>query len=274
MDSQPTGVARCFCVAYSENRESAQAAALRARAIFEALGATVYSLEQVLEGVEVEALLSIGGDGTLLHSARLMAPRGIPVLGVNFGHVGYLCAAREDQLEQAIESLYAKTYNIESRSMLRARVFNRHEEVWQVDSLNEMLVGGSNRTLTLELLVNGENVGLIRGDGIIVSTRTGSTAYAFSAGGPVLLMEALVLVASNPVASSIVTPVVCSTDTVFRIRNRTQLARPYVIADGQKDYQIDEGTEIEMTLSPLHAYFAEPGLISAVGKLKKSVIQR
>ena len=265
---------RRFAIAYSDSRESAQVAALGARAQFESLGAHVFSLEQVLEGQEVEALLSIGGDGTLLHAARLMAHRQIPVLGVNFGHVGYLCAAREDQLDQSIEALFHRRYVIEKRSMLRSRVLNRHEEVWQVDALNEILVGGSNRTLTLELSVNGEHMGLIRGDGVIVATRTGSTAYAFSAGGPAILMEALVLVTSNPVASSITSPVVCPLETVVRLINRTNGARPYVIADGQKDYQIEEGTEIETTISPIQAYLAEPGLTTAVGKLKKSLLHR
>lgn len=274
MDSQAEPQVRRFGVSFSENRSSADQAASTARALMQSRGAEVYSLSQVLDGQEVECLISIGGDGTLLHAARLMAPRAIPVLGVNFGHVGYLCAAREDQLELAINAMFDRKYTTDKRSLLRARVFNRREEVWQVDALNEILVGGSTRTLALELSLNGEDVGVIKGDGIIVSTRTGSTAYAFSAGGPILLTDALVLVASNPVASSIATPVVCPVSTVFRIRNLTQLARPYVIADGQKDYQIDEGTVIEMTVSPIQAHFADPGLVSSVGKLSKSVMQR
>lgn len=263
---------RRLAIAFSESRESAQLAASRARAQMESMGAQVFTLEQVLEGQEVDALLSIGGDGTLLHAARLMAPRRIPVLGVNFGHVGYLCAAREDQLDESVQALMKRTCVTEVRTMARARVFNRHEEVWQVDALNEILVGGSNRTLTLDLYINGEHVGLLRGDGVIVATRTGSTAYSFSAGGPALLLEALVLCTSNPVASSITSPVVCPLDTTVRIINRTNGARPYVIADGQKDYQIEEGTEIEIGLSPIQAYLADPGLITSVGKLKKGEI--
>ena len=259
-------------IAFSQRRESAQQAAERARLHLESLGAQVLTLQEVLEGHDVEALLAIGGDGTLLHAARLMAIRRIPVMGVNFGHVGYLCAAREDQLDESVEALFHRTFAIETRSMARARVFNRHEEVWQVDALNEVSIGGSNRTLTLELSINGEHLGLIRGDGVIVSTRTGSTAYAFSAGGPALLVEALVLVTSNPVASSITSPVVCPLDTVVRIVNRTNGTRPYVIADGQKDYQIEDGTEIEIGLSPVQAYLADPGLITSVGKLKKGDI--
>jgi NAD+ kinase len=260
---------RCFGLAVSQHREPSLAAAQRARAQFEKLGAQVFSLEEVMDGQEVEALIAVGGDGTLLHSARLMAPRRIPVLGVNFGRVGYLCAAREEQLEAAVEVLVAGRYRTEERSMLRCRVFNRREEVWQVDALNEILIGGSNRTLLLELSANRESLGQLRGDGLIVSTRTGSTAYAFSAGGPILLMEGIILVASNPIASSIAQPVVVPTSTVLNITNQTHEARPYVIADGQKDYQIEYGTEIEIVTSPLTARLVDPGFVTSVGKLRK-----
>jgi NAD+ kinase len=259
-----------FAVVASESRESAQRAAERARQRFVESGAEVFSLEEVLAGQEIEAMLSLGGDGTLLHAARLMAPRSVPVLGVNFGRVGYLCSAGEDQLEEAVDVLCGGQFRIEKRDMVRSRVFNRREEVWQVDALNEVLVGGSTRTLTLELWANGEALGLIRGDGVIVSSRTGSSAYAYSAGGPILLMEALVLVTSNGIASGIATPVVLPRECTLRIANRTRGVRPYVIADGQKDYQIDEGTEIEIATSPIQALLADPGWVSPVGKLKTS----
>ena len=257
-----------FAIVASESRDSAQKAAEHARERFLKQGAEVFSLEQVLAGQSVDALLSLGGDGTLLHAARLMAPLSVPVLGVNFGRVGYLCTAHEDQLDDAIDVLCGHGFQVDSRDMVRTRVFNRREEVWQVDALNEVLVGGSTRTLTLELSANGEPLGLVRGDGVIVATRTGSSAYAYSAGGPILLMEALVLVASNEIFSSIATPVVLPSSTTLRLANRSRGVRPYVIADGQKDYQIDEGTEIEITTSPIKALLVDPGWVSAVGKLK------
>lgn len=265
---------RRFAIAFSEARESAQLAASRARKMLEDLGAQVYSLEQVLDGQNVESLLSIGGDGTLLHAARLMAPRNIPVLGVNFGRVGYLCAAREDQLDLAVDNLFHRKCTLDQRCMIRATVRNRREEVWQVDALNEVLVGGSNRTLTLDVHVNGECMGQVRGDGVIVSTRTGSSAYSYSAGGPLMMLEGLCLVMSNAISSDIITPVVFPLDTVLRITNRTKHARPYVIADGQKDYQIEEGTEIEATVSPLKVVLVDPCLVTPLGKLKKAEMDR
>lgn len=257
-----------FAVTASESRESARQAAQQARQRLQEVGAEVFSLEQVLEGQDIDALLSLGGDGTLLHAARLMAPRGIPVLGVNFGRVGYLCSAREDQFDAAIEVLLQRQYQVEARDMVRTRVFNRREEVWQVDALNEVLIGGSTRTLTLEVCINGEALGTVRGDGVIVSTRTGSSAYAFSAGGPILLTESLVLVVSNGISSEVATPVVLPRETTLRIANRSRGIRPYVIADGQKDYAIDENTEIEIYTSPIQALLVDPGWVSGVGKLR------
>lgn len=257
-----------FAVVASESRDTAQRAAEHARQRLAELGHQVLTLEQVLDGGEIEALLSLGGDGTLLHAARLMAPRNVPVLGVNFGRVGYLCSAREDQLDDAVDLLARRSWKVDSRDMMRCKVFNRREEVWQVDALNEVLIGGSTRTLTLDVSVDGEWLGTVRGDGIIVSTRTGSSAYAYSAGGPILLMEAIVLVASNDIESGIAQPAVLPRETTLRIANRTRGVRPYVIADGQKDYPIDEGTEIEIFTSPVKALMVDPGWVSAAGKLK------
>ncbi len=235
-------------------------AAGRAREALAASGASVYELQAVLDGHPVDALLTFGGDGTLLHAARLMAPLGIPVLGINYGRVGYLCAVDEKGLDQALGRLVQGAYGLEQRSMLRGRVFHEGELVWQADALNEFFVGGSNRTLHLELTIDGEAFGTVRGDGVILATRTGSTAYALSAGGPVLLVDALALVASNAVFSSAIRSVVLPTTSQVRIRNRTLVARPFVIADGQKDYQIGQDTEVELTLSPTPALLVDLGL--------------
>jgi len=196
-----------------------------------------------------------------------MAPLGIPVLGINYGRVGYLCAVDEKGLDQALDRLVQGAYGLEQRSMLRGRVYHEGELVWQADALNEFFVGGSNRTLHLELTIDGEAFGTVRGDGVILATRTGSTAYAFSAGGPVLLVDALALVASNSVFSSAIRSVVLPTTAQVRIRNRTLVARPFVIADGQKDYQIGQDTEVELALSPTPALMVDLGLKPKVQSL-------
>jgi len=258
----------------SQSHDSAQRAHGQALEHLKAAGQELFTLEEVLDGQAIDAMVSFGGDGTLLHAARLMAPLGIPVLGLNFGRVGYLCGARGEQLAPALDSLLKGTYSIDTRSMLRALVSNRREEVWQVDALNEFLVGGSTRTLTLDIAIDGFALGSVRGDGIIVSTRTGSTAYAMSAGGPVVTLESIILVTSNAISSSVLAPAVLPMSSTVKITNATRLARPYVIADGQKDYQIEQGTEIEISQSPIQALLIDPGLVSPTAKLGREFVEQ
>jgi NAD+ kinase len=261
-------------ITYRENHQGAANAAQRAREMVNALGGEAFMLEEVLDGEHVDCLLALGGDGTLLHAARLMSADMVPVMGVNFGRVGYLCTVSEEQMEKALECLFHGRYEVEERAMIRASVFNRREEVWRVDALNEVLIGGSNRTLTLEIAVNDEPIGEVVGDGVIVATRTGSTAYAMSAGGPVVLLESLVLVASNAISSSLLAPTVLPMDTKISVHNRTKVTRPYVIADGQKDYQILDGTVIEMARSPLSVRLIDPRLVSSYAKITRRSLIR
>lgn len=240
----------------------------------QSLGGEAFTLEEVLDGEAVDFVLALGGDGTLLHAARLMAVDMVPVMGVNFGRVGYLCTATEGQMESALDRLITGQYVVEERAMIRATVFNRREEVWRVDALNEVLIGGSNRTLTLELQVDEQPIGEIVGDGIIIATRTGSTAYAMSAGGPVVLLESMVLVPSNAISSSLLAPTVLPMDCKISVHNKTKVTRPYVIADGQKDYQILDGTVIQLARSPLVVRLIDPQLVDSYGKITKRSLIR
>jgi NAD+ kinase len=257
-----------------ENHPGAVQAAEDAKETIRSLGGEAFELEDVMDGAEVDCLLALGGDGTLLHASRLMAHLNVPVMGINFGRVGYLCTVSEPQMEKALELLIEGHYSIEERAMLRASVFNRREEVWRVDAFNEVLIGGSNRTLTLEIEINGEPIGEIVGDGIIAATRTGSTAYAMSAGGPVVLLESMILVASNSISSALLAPTVLPMDTKVSIHNRTKVTRPYVIADGQKDYKILDGTVIELARSPAVVKLIDPRLVNSFAKLTKQSLKR
>lgn len=258
-----------------ENHPGAEEAAEQAMETFRGLGGEAYALEEVLDSqIEIDCLLALGGDGTLLHAARLMAHHDVPVMGVNFGRVGYLCTISAPQLDQALQVLVDGGYRIDERAMIRASVYNRREEVWRVDALNEVLIGGSNRTLTLEIEINGEPIGQIVGDGVIVATRTGSTAYAMSCGGPVVLLESMVLVGSNSINTALLAPTVLPMDTKISVHNRTKVTRPYVIADGQKDYQILDGTVIELMRSPSTVRLIDPQLVSSFAKLTRQSMRR
>lgn len=239
-------------------------AIMRTTAILRQSGIEVVDLQTVLSGVKVEALLTFGGDGSMLHAVRLMSPLGIPVLGINFGHVGYLCAIKENDIESALQLVIERQYVIEKRLMLQGDVYHEGELVWQARAFNEFHIGGCNRTVTLEITIDGHAFGRVRGDGVIVCTRTGSTAYAFSAGGPAMLVDAICLVSSNAIFSSASRSLVLPKESRLVIRNLTEAGRPYVIADGQKDLLISKNTEIHITPSDCPALLLNLGLMSDV----------
>ena len=146
----------------------------------------------------LDALLSLGGDGTLLRGARLACRRGVPILGLNMGRVGFLASAGSHSGTDALARLSRGAYTIERRLALEARLGDAEPFV----AVNDVVVhkGGIARVIRLSVAVDGEAVGPYSADGIIVATPTGSTAYSMSAGGPIVVpgVDALVVTAICP----------------------------------------------------------------------------
>lgn len=134
-----------------------------------------------------EMAVVLGGDGTILKAARLLKGSETPVLGVNFGRVGFLSEIESDYLFPALEKLKSGNFQIEERIMLEV-IFRKDGQEIKEQVLNEIVIGGTARArlLKFSLLINGEKMKDYQGDGLIVSTPTGSTAYSFSAGGPII----------------------------------------------------------------------------------------
>ncbi|MFQ3614056.1 MAG: NAD(+) kinase [Cyanobacteriota bacterium] len=130
----------------------------------------------------------LGGDGTVLAAARQLAPQGIPLLAVNTGHLGFLTETYLSHLEEAAEAAIAGDYTLDRRSMLLVQVYRDHQLRWEVLSLNEMVLHREPLTSMCHFEVTiGQHSPLdVAADGVILATPTGSTAYALSAGGPVL----------------------------------------------------------------------------------------
>jgi NAD+ kinase len=155
------------------------------------------------EGVELDALLTFGGDGTLLRGARLCGAREIPSLGVNLGRVGFLTTATRETLDAALDALVAGRYVIERRQALQAVIKGGDgtQRLRQV-AVNDVTVhkGGVARVVRVNVFIQGDNVGPYSADGIIVATPTGSTAYSLSAGGPIVVpgVEAIIV---TPIAA-------------------------------------------------------------------------
>ncbi len=145
------------------------------------------SLILVSQPKKEELAVVLGGDGTILKAARLLKSSETPVLGVNFGRVGFLSEIDSRYLFSALEKLKSGRFQIEERMMLEV-VFTFNGQEAKEKVLNEIVIGGTarSRLLKFSLLVNGERLKDYQGDGLIISTPTGSTAYSFSAGGPIV----------------------------------------------------------------------------------------
>ena len=157
----------------------------------------------VFEGVDLDALVTFGGDGTLLRGARLLGARETPILGVNLGRVGFLTTATRQSLDPAFDALVAGRYVIERRQALQAEIKDGDGNGRALQmAMNDIAVhkGGVARVVRVNVFIQGENVGPYSADGIIVATPTGSTAYSLSAGGPIVVpgVEAMVV---TPIAA-------------------------------------------------------------------------
>jgi NAD+ kinase len=142
------------------------------------------------DGVELNALITFGGDGTLLRGARLLGGRETPILGVNLGRVGFLTTATRESLDAALECLVTGKFEIERRQALRATIRDAEAESRSTQmAVNDVAVhkGGVARVIRVNVFIQGDNVGPYSADGIIVATPTGSTAYSLSAGGPIVV---------------------------------------------------------------------------------------
>ena len=152
-------------------------------------------------------IITLGGDGTFLAGARLAAPRGIPLLGVNLGRLGFLTELDAHDLEAGLKRFFKGDYRIEERNVLQATLTRDNKSIARAIGLNEAVINraGEARMLRVEIDVGGQAVGVIDADGVMVATATGSTAYALASGGPILepTLRDLVLVPMNPFALTV-----------------------------------------------------------------------
>jgi NAD+ kinase len=146
---------------------------------------------------KADVLLVLGGDGTMLNAARLAGERGIPILGVNMGGLGFLTEVRLEHLYPSLDRVFANEFVLDERLMLKTHVHRHGETVAHGVVLNDVVIskGTLARMIELKIAIQGRFVTNLRGDGLIVSTPTGSTAYSLSAGGPIVnpAVQALML---------------------------------------------------------------------------------
>jgi len=218
----------------------------------------------------IDAVIVYGGDGLLLHTANRIAKFEIPIIGVNYGRVGYLCKIEPITSDSHLMAIYDIVDDIDDNKLMidnRTRISAEINGKYVTDALNEISIGGINRTVYLRITnkyINELNLKAI-GDGIIFSTRTGSTAYNINAGGSVLLDENVFsVVANNSIFQSDKLPVntkslITSSETTFNINlmNKNKENVPFLVADGQRTIKLDRDDIITIRKSKYSTKFIQ-----------------
>jgi NAD+ kinase len=199
-------------------------------------GCSVETLEHAELVRSVDLIVVLGGDGTMIASARMVGDVETPVLGVNFGTLGYIAEFTVEDMTPALESVVAGDYTLDRRVMLAAEVFRGGEKLMHERVLNDVVISKSAlaRIIEIETWVDKKFVNLFRADGLIVSTPTGSTAYNLSAGGPVIYpsMNAVVVTPICPHTLSN-RPLVVEDTVEFEMILKTSKEEVALTLDGQ-----------------------------------------
>ena len=212
-------------------------------------------------GERAELVVVVGGDGSILGVARDVADTGVPVLGVNRGGLGFLADIAPDQIATKVAAVLRGEHTVEDRFLLDARVYRDGKEVTVATALNDVVVhaGSMSRMMDLRLAIDDEFVYDQRSDGLIVSTPTGSTAYALSAGGPIMhpKLDAVVIVPMFPhtLASR---PLVVHGASRISVRFGDAAATPRVSCDSQVDQELEANDEVRIAKHPRPLRLAFP----------------
>lgn len=209
-------------------------------AIADQTGCAVTEVEPEKLAANVDLVLVLGGDGTMIATSRLVGDTEVPVLGINFGGLGYLAEFRIEELYTALESILSGNYRLDKRVMLSVELPGEaHQANHRV--LNDVVINKSAlaRIIEIEAYLNGQFVNSFRADGLIVSTPTGSTAYNLSAGGPVIFpsMNAIVITPICPFTLSN-RPIVVPDDAVIELCLKTDKEDVALTLDGQVGFPL------------------------------------
>lgn len=202
---------------------------------------------QCLDGCEL--LIVLGGDGTLLRGAEFARASGVPMLGVNLGRVGFLAEAERDDLDRVVDRVVMKAYEVEERMTVDVVVHKNGDIVHTDWALNEAAVQkvSAEKLLEVVLEIDGRPVTGFGCDGIVCATPTGSTAYAFSAGGPVVWpeVEALLMV---PISAHALfaKPLVTSPDSVLAVEVQPDTSHGVLWCDGRRMVELPQGARVEV----------------------------
>lgn len=246
-----------FCIITNEEKDNQYVMTDRITRYLEGLGKECYFAPNLLDEYEnyytdsseipdgTECAIVLGGDGTIIQAANDLVNRKMPILGINLGTLGFLAEIEKQHTFQALDCLVQDNYEVELRQMLEGTIRNEEGETYCGLALNDIVItrSGFSRIITLEVFVNGEQVSKYRGDGVIISTPTGSTGYNLSAGGPVIKpdTQATIITPICPHSLTARSIIVSAKDEIsVRIgrSKKTQLEEAIATFDGRKAIQL------------------------------------
>ena len=200
--------------------------------------------ETLTDAAKLDAMVSLGGDGTLLRAARLLDGADVPIMGVNLGKLGFLTSCRGRDFAKMLPRLAKRQYQTDSRMTLEANPTGPGAPALRMRALNDVVLhkGGFARVLRLRVAVNREEIGMLAADGIVMSTPTGSTAYSLSAGGPIVAptVDSILLTPVSPHTLS-VRPILLPPDAVVTVQPEDAPQEVLVTVDGQVGTSLGTG---------------------------------
>ncbi len=202
---------------------------------------------------QADALICFGGDGTILHASKAASSRGVPVLGVNIGTVGFMAELESSEM-QLLSKLANDDYVLDERMMLSVRLFHDGAQIFEDVSLNDVLItkGAVARVISVTIRCDGSEAMSFSGDGVVIATPTGSTAYSMSAGGPIVEPRAENILIT-PICAHDIQPrclVTAPSRTIEIEVGRINRRNAFLSADGGKAMRVYSGDRIEITRAP------------------------
>ncbi len=199
---------------------------------------------------KADVIIVLGGDGTLLSAAEKASQYNVPILGINLGNLGFMADAELDSIEEALEEFMKGNYNIEKRFMIDAFIKNSKGEEISLTALNDVVVTRASyqRMVAFDVFINGDHLSLYQGDGLVVATPTGSTAYSMSAGGPIV-DPGLDVCIITPVCAHTMSskPVIVPGNANIEIHFRSTFNDMAMLtADGKEGIRLNEGDVINI----------------------------
>lgn len=212
-----------------------------------------------------DILFVIGGDGTLLRVAREVAAIGIPILGINMGHLGFIAEVEVKDIFSSLRKVLDNDYKIEERMMIEASIYRQSGIVKTFYALNDICFtkGALSRIIKLDTYVNDEYVSTYNADGLLISTPTGSTAYSLSAGGPIVCPNVNVMIIT-PICSHSLSSraIIVSKNDVICVDAFDNDDSVYLTADGQEGYRLWQDDKVYIKRSGFTAKFIKVSNLS------------